>query len=100
MKILSGRYMELMAWLVALVLLSFMNTTGTHYSLCIFKLIGIEICPGCGIGHSINYLLHGDIQKSFYTHPLGMFAIPVILYRIFQLSLFYKTFHFQKRKDG
>jgi len=90
--------MELIIWPVALVTLGLMDTTGTHYSLCIFKLAGIEWCPGCGIGHSISYLLHGDLQKSFYTHPLGIFALPVIVYRMYELSLFYKSFHFQKHK--
>ncbi|MEO9004519.1 MAG: DUF2752 domain-containing protein [Ginsengibacter sp.] len=93
-------YLELIAWSATLVLLVLMDTTESHFSLCIFKLIGIGHCPGCGIGHSISYLLHGDIQKSLDTHPLGMFAIPVLFYRIYQLSLFHKTFHFQKRNDG
>jgi hypothetical protein len=47
--------------------------------------MGISWCPGCGIGHSIAYLLHGDVIKSFHTHFLGTFALLVIVYRIVQL---------------
>jgi hypothetical protein len=59
--------------------------TDGHFSFCIFKLLGIDFCPGCGIGHSISYIFHGDIAASFSAHPLGMFAIVVIIYRIFTL---------------
>jgi hypothetical protein len=87
--------------MAALILLAFMNpSSSVHHSLCIFKFMGFEFCPGCGIGHSINYLLHGDLSNSFRAHPLGVFALSVILYRIYQLSLFHKIFHFKKHNYG
>ena len=72
MKILFRQYLELVTWVAALILLAFMNpSSGAHHSLCIFKFMGFEFCPGCGIGHSINYLLHGD----FYDDELSQFCM-------------------------
>jgi len=59
--------------------------TEPHLSLCIFKFLGITFCPGCGLGHSISYLFHGNIQASFSSHPLGIFAVIIILFRIYKL---------------
>ncbi|MFS8082478.1 MAG: DUF2752 domain-containing protein, partial [Ginsengibacter sp.] len=58
----------------------------SHYSFCLFKNLGIKFCPGCGLGHSISWLLHGDLNASLKSHPLGIIALPVILYRIFKLA--------------
>jgi hypothetical protein len=84
---LFKRYFELTAWISALVLLALMDpATNSHYSFCIFKFIGIKSCPGCGLGHSISFLFHGDLRESFSAHPLGIFAVVVILFRIYKLS--------------
>ena len=58
----------------------------SHFTLCPLKLLGIGWCPGCGLGHSIIYLLHGDIAGSFNAHWLGIPATAVILNRIFVLT--------------
>lgn len=80
------KYFELTAWVSAILLLALMDpATNTHYSFCFFKFLGINFCPGCGLGHSISYLFHGDFEQSFNSHPLGFFAVTVILYRIYQL---------------
>jgi len=47
--------------------------------------MGITWCPGCGLGHSIAFLLHGDLRNSFHAHWLGVPALIIILYRIFDL---------------
>jgi Protein of unknown function (DUF2752) len=47
--------------------------------------MGITWCPGCGLGHSIAFLLHGDIRNSFHAHWLGIPALVIILYRIYDL---------------
>ncbi len=89
MKILK-KYFELLFWITSLILLAIMPPAiDAHYSLCIFKLIGINICPGCGIGHSISWFFHGNIQASLLSHPLGIFAVIVIQYRIYKLLLFH-----------
>jgi len=59
---------------------------GTHYSFCIFRFAGISFCPGCGLGNAISFLFHGDLHASLSAHPLGLFALIVILLRIIKLS--------------
>ena len=82
------RYFELAFWIAALLSLAFMNPgTDVHYSFCLFKFIGINFCPGCGLGHAISFIFHGDLQSSLKAHPLGIFALLIIVYRIYQLSL-------------
>ena len=76
---------ELFFWIGGLVYLAFMNPAETHFTLCPIKNLGFSFCPGCGLGHSISYIFHGEIKESFYHHPLGGFALLVILWRIFQL---------------
>ena len=95
------KYFEVTAWMAALVLLAFMNPrSDVHYSFCLFKFIGIKFCPGCGLGHSISYLFHGDLRASFQAHPLGWFAVIVILARIYQLSSLHIFPHFKKYNYG
>jgi Protein of unknown function (DUF2752) len=76
---------ELIFWIVGLMYLAFMNPSETHFSLCPIKNLGFSFCPGCGLGHSISFLFHGQIQESFQHHPLGIFALAVIVWRIIQL---------------
>ncbi|MDQ6761367.1 MAG: DUF2752 domain-containing protein [Bacteroidota bacterium] len=74
-------------WVVALLLLAFMKPdTDAHYSFCILKFLGFNKCPGCGLGHSISFLFHGDVRQSFAAHPLGIFALIVIFARIYKLA--------------
>jgi hypothetical protein len=47
--------------------------------------MGIDNCPGCGLGKSISMIFHGDIIGSFNTHPLGIPALLLIVKRIYQL---------------
>ncbi|WP_233276895.1 DUF2752 domain-containing protein [Mucilaginibacter paludis] len=53
-----------------------------HFELCPLKLLGINWCPGCGLGHSISYLFHGNIPASLHAHWLGIPAIIIIFRRI------------------
>ena len=93
------KYFELTAWVIALILLAFMPpTTDAHYSFCFFKFIGIKYCPGCGLGHSISYLFHGNPKASFNAHPLGWFAVIIILARIYKLSSLHLFPHLKKYK--
>ncbi len=91
------KYFELTAWISGLVLLALMNPqTDTHYSFCLFKFIGVKYCPGCGLGHSISYLFHGNFKASFNAHPLGLFAVLVIMKRIYHLSFLHISPLFKK----
>jgi len=101
MKGLFHRYFELSFWIAALLLLALMNPeTDKHYSFCIFKFIGIKFCPGCGLGHSISYIFHGDLRESFAAHPLGIFAVVVIAFRIYKLSMLHIFSHLQNHSYG
>jgi hypothetical protein len=78
--------LEALVWIAALLFLAFTHPDGSsHSSLCIFKDLGFKYCPGCGLGHSISYFLHGDVTRSLQTHPLGIFATVVLVSRIFSL---------------
>ena len=80
-------YFEIIVWTSAIILLFLFDPTQqSHYNFCLFRNLGIKFCPGCGMGHSISYLLHGNLNASIKAHPLGIIALPVILYRIFTLA--------------
>ncbi len=76
---------ELIFWAGALVYLSCINPAAEHMSLCIFHWLGISWCPGCGIGHSISYALHGNWSEAWQAHFMGIPAIAIISFRITQL---------------
>ena len=78
--------LELLFWVTAIGLLYFMDTDPSQPSLCVFRLIGFNSCPGCGLGHSIHYALHLSFAQSIHEHLLGIPAILIILFRIKQLS--------------
>jgi hypothetical protein len=80
------RNFELIFWIAALITTALIPLDASpHYSFCLFKLAGFDFCPGCGIGHSISYLFHGNLSASFNSHPLGLFAVLVIICRISKL---------------
>jgi hypothetical protein len=84
---------ELFFWIGGLTYLAFMNPSETNFTLCPIKNLGFSFCPGCGLGHSISFLFHGQIQESLHHHPLGIFALGVILWRIFKLIKNSKFLH-------
>jgi len=77
---------ELFFWIAALTALAFSDPTQTHYTLCPIKRLGFNWCPGCGMGHAIAWLFHGNIKASFHAHWFGVPALGILLYRIWQLS--------------
>lgn len=85
------KHTELLFWVTALVVLFFLSENIPGTSLCVFSLLGFGHCPGCGIGHSIHYVLHLKFATSFQHHPLGIFAVIVIFNRIKQLIYPVKT---------
>jgi hypothetical protein len=85
-KKLFHNYFELVFWIAGLIALACANPSAqAHYTLCPLKLMGFNWCPGCGLGHSISFLFHGDLKQSFHAHWLGVPALLIILYRIFTL---------------
>lgn len=78
--------LEIFAWATGLLALSLANPDAEGLlDLCLFKHLGFDGCPGCGLGHSIAYLLHGQLGQAFETHPLGPFAVVVLCARIITL---------------
>lgn len=85
-KIIEQIDFEVLFWLIALLYLSVINPYQTkHIEFCYFNLIGIENCPGDGLGKSISLIFHGNIIESFNSHPLGIPALILIIRRIYQL---------------
>ncbi|HSP88693.1 MAG TPA: DUF2752 domain-containing protein [Ignavibacteriaceae bacterium] len=70
-------------WLAGLIILIMINTDSAHFTVCPFNNLGLDFCPGCGLGRSINYFVRLDFENSFSVHPLGGVAFFIILYRIF-----------------
>jgi len=78
--------MELMAWITALFVPFFIDPwASNHFSICFFKWIGIDWCPGCGLGKSIAFLYRGEWRLSFESHWLGAAATFLLAYRVFNL---------------
>ena len=78
---------EALIWSGALIYLAVTtHTDGQHFSLCWFRFFGFEHCPGCGLGHSISYLLHGEFLASLQAHWLGPAAVLLLIARIVTLT--------------
>jgi len=90
-KLLTGlkyfrKNLEAFIWIGALISLAFLNPENEqYYSFCVFRNLGFKYCPGCGLGHSISYFFRGDLQNSFYAHPLGIIAVIILVSRIIQV---------------
>ncbi|NWF50067.1 MAG: DUF2752 domain-containing protein [Ignavibacteriaceae bacterium] len=76
---------EALIWFFGLLALVFINPIESHFTICPFSLIGIEYCPGCGLGRSIHFLFEGNLQQSLNTHPLGWLAFLILTIRIIKL---------------
>lgn len=81
---LAFAHFELIVWISAIIILSFLPET-PGLSLCIFKAIGFDRCPGCGIGNSIHHALRMKFTTSWNEHSMGILAVLIIFRRIFQL---------------
>jgi Protein of unknown function (DUF2752) len=77
---------EALFWLTGLVILATLEPGISHFSLCPLKNAGLDFCPGCGLGTSISLFFHGRIWESVTTHPLGIFAVIVLSFRIINLT--------------
>ncbi len=78
---------EAIIWTSALVFLALSNpSTDNHFTFCLFNNLGIGFCPGCGIGHSISHIFRLEFYESFISHPLGIPAFIILIFRIIQLT--------------
>ena len=78
--------LELVFWILALVLLATADPDTHHFSLCPLANLGVDWCPGCGLGRSISALFQGEVKESLNFHWFGLPALMVIVYRIVTLS--------------
>ena len=75
-------------WIAGFVYLAFFSSPGqSHFTICPLAHLGINYCPGCGLGNSVSYIFRGEIINSISAHPLGLVAILVISFRIIGLTL-------------
>jgi hypothetical protein len=73
---------ELLIWSFALLYLVIIDPSHrAELSICPIHQMGFSWCPGCGLGRSLSFLLHGSIAASFETHWLGIPASIIIVYR-------------------
>ncbi|SEJ76718.1 Protein of unknown function [Cyclobacterium xiamenense] len=78
--------LEFLTWAIALTgLFFFARVEGPHAGLCPIANLGLTWCPGCGLGRSIHLFLRGDFHASWEMHPMGSFAVLVIVWRQFEL---------------
>jgi hypothetical protein len=78
--------LETLIWTIGLLFLIFIHHPGeAHFTICPLSNLGVEFCPGCGLGNSISYLFRGDFISSIHSHPLGIFALIIITLRIFTI---------------
>jgi len=78
--------LEAVVWLSGLIILAFADVSGHHFTICPFAIIGIDWCPGCGLGRSVHACFRGDLAASFGHHPFGVFAIIILSFRIIILT--------------
>ncbi len=79
-------HLEAYFWFGALLSMALTTPThDTHFTFCLFKLMGIDFCPGCGLGHSIIFLFHGNFVDSWNSHPLAILAVAVLLHRVYRI---------------
>lgn len=65
--------------------LALTRSGSVHYSLCPIDNMGMNLCPGCGLGRSIRYFFQGEFQASFSQHWFGIPAALILIYRVIQL---------------
>ncbi|PKL86764.1 MAG: hypothetical protein CVV22_01340 [Ignavibacteriae bacterium HGW-Ignavibacteriae-1] len=86
------RHIELLFWVSALFWLAFVEIKTVHFTFCPLSNAGLDFCPGCGLGQSVSLIMSGNVLQSFEAHPLGMFALIIILHRIYVLISNYIKF--------
>jgi len=72
---------EALIWISSLIFLAVSDPAHHHYTLCPLDNLGISYCPGCGLGRSIGYFFRLDLESSFLSHPLGIPAVFLLIYR-------------------
>ena len=78
--------LEAIIWLAAFFYLAIHDPyVQAEFTLCPLENLGFHYCPGCGLGRSVSFFIHGDIARSVQTHLLGIPATIILLSRTFSL---------------
>jgi hypothetical protein len=77
---------EALVWFIGLISLAWLTPGPNHFTICPFNHLGLDFCPGCGLGTSVSYFLHGEVSASLDAHPLGIIAFFILLFRILELT--------------
>ena len=89
-SILKALPLEALTWTLGLLLLAFLPVPeGSHFTVCPLYHLGFTGCWGCGLGRSVSLLFHGQVVRSLEAHPLGIFAVIILSFRIFHLTKYY-----------
>lgn len=80
--------LEAVIWVSALLWLAFSDPAGGggHITFCPLKNLGLDFCPGCGLGRAVSYAFHGEWAESVHEHLLGIPAILVLTGRVAALA--------------
>jgi hypothetical protein len=82
---------EGVVWFVGLIAVSVPDPTIERtWSLCLFDMLGITFCPGCGLGHAVAFLMRGEWALSFASHPLAIPTVAILVGRV--VYLFFRYF--------
>lgn len=77
---------EAWVWILGLVGVAVLAPTLENtVTFCIPNMLGVDWCPGCGLGRSIAHLARGDVQASFSAHPFAIPAVAILTTHIFHL---------------
>ncbi len=91
-------HFEWIALLSGLLLMAFLDPFSQAPSLCPIERMGFDFCPGDGLGKSIAFAARGNLSASFHSHPLGIFAVLVILGRVG--SIFHRNVKFKNQQKN
>ena len=75
-------HFEWLALFSILVAAALLNPYSTGVDLCFFNFVGIEFCPGEGIGRSMAHVFRGNLTESFEMHPAGIPGVLIISTRV------------------
>ncbi|RPH36660.1 DUF2752 domain-containing protein [bacterium] len=85
-RILADNF-EIIVWACALAWLALSDPVGGgHFTLCPLGNLGMDFCPGCGLGRAVSCAIHGQWAESFHSHLLGIPAIVILTARIAALA--------------
>lgn len=70
-------------WVLGLGLVALADPTAPPaLDLCVFKMVGLPGCPGCGLGHAVAFLARGEWHLAVEAHPAAPVVVGVLLHRI------------------